>query len=330
MAYSPVSDARTDLIWIIWGLVALAPPASIPPEKDSHERTPLHLAAVRGDAKSAAALLEAGADVAARAQFDMTPLHWAALAGHAEVADLLLKRGADVAAKNLYGMTPLHQAGTAEVAKVLIGHGAPVGARDDRGMTPLHLARTGKVAKVLLEAGADIFATSRDGRRPMDMGTGLDWENKGVIAYAARAAARLQGERSELSVELVNLGESPREEIRAAGESVTCQVAVVPAEIPRLDPAQLTRFTVVLTRKPDAPEGEHPLDLHFTSGGRSLGPLSLRVSSWRSATPEDRGMLRLGKGSLRRAPSSWQWAAFALPILLVALAWWWARGRFRR
>jgi ankyrin repeat protein len=59
-------------------------------------RTPLHEAAVRGEAEIGRLLIERGADVNARGgNHDATPLHAAAVCGHRELVDLLLAANAD-------------------------------------------------------------------------------------------------------------------------------------------------------------------------------------------------------------------------------------------
>jgi ankyrin repeat protein len=99
----------------------------------------------------------------------------AAEEGHADAIQALLQRGADAAARvrRLFGevpmlATPLHAAaehGREAAAKVLLDAGAPLGAGlEDGAPTPLHLA-AGKghevVARVLVERGADRTARER-------------------------------------------------------------------------------------------------------------------------------------------------------------------------
>ena len=298
-------------------------------ERDEHGRTSLHWSAIGGSADAAALLLDRGADVDARAQFAMTPLHWAAVAGRAEVADLLVRRGADVRARNDYGMTPLHEAATAEVARVLLARGAPAGDRDHRGMTPLHLARTGKVAKELLAAAADPFARAADGRRPMEMSTGADWERDGLIIYAARASARLRGEQGTLTLEIRNIFERQTGPLGFSAESPGCDVDVAPASLARLDPGELAPIQLRLARRPSSAEGGYPLVLTLSLNGRPAARLEMRVNTAQAETPEDRGMMRLGKATIRRTPStSWlQYFVFAaVPLLLAGL---WLRHRWR-
>jgi ankyrin repeat protein len=145
--------------------------------------------------------------------FGATPLHWAALKGNAEIARFLLRSGADAKATNSAGETPLavaERAGKTEVADVLRGSAAPaaaprapsappadvgelldavkrgdlarvqqivrdspslVNARDAQfGATPLHWAalRGNKdIVVFLIAQGADVTATNRDGETPL-------------------------------------------------------------------------------------------------------------------------------------------------------------------
>ena len=71
--------------------------------------------------------LTRGASVAARDSSGTTPLHYAAVSGDAVLALRLISMGADVNAANTGGRTPLIYAGMtdrAEVAEILLRHGA--------------------------------------------------------------------------------------------------------------------------------------------------------------------------------------------------------------
>ena len=127
--------------------------------KNNDGNTPLHDAALRGNASVASILIAAGADVNAKNNFGETPLHHAALRGNASVASILIAAGADVNAKDNLGDTPLHyaaQRGNASVASILIAAGADVNVKANNGDTPLHdAARYGyaSVASILIGAG---------------------------------------------------------------------------------------------------------------------------------------------------------------------------------
>ncbi|XP_035868312.1 ankyrin repeat domain-containing protein 27 isoform X7 [Phyllostomus discolor] len=74
-----------------------------------------------------------------------TPLHVAALCGQASLIDLLVSRGAVVNATDYHGSTPLHlacQKGYQSVTLLLLHYKASADAQDNSGSTPLHLACT--------------------------------------------------------------------------------------------------------------------------------------------------------------------------------------------
>lgn len=72
--------------------------------------TPLHVAAIRGDTRTIALLLDAGAEIDARGEYGHTPLNEAVGQGHVEAVRLLLSRGADASIPNDWGQTPQQNA----------------------------------------------------------------------------------------------------------------------------------------------------------------------------------------------------------------------------
>ena len=140
--------------------------------RDEWDNTPLHEAAESGTLGVVRALLEAGAEVDARARgFDAysgvanTPLHYAARNPDPVVVATLLEVGADVNARGRDGATPLHYAAwnrNPAAAQLLLEAGAEVNAGGSNGITPLHNAAAGNpnpaVFAVLLGAGADVHA----------------------------------------------------------------------------------------------------------------------------------------------------------------------------
>jgi len=90
-----------------------------------------------------------------------TPLHRAALAGDAQGVQRLLATGADARATNDAGATPLHYGVASErVVELLLQAGADPNARSMAGGTPLHSATARHnalpVVKQLVEAGARV------------------------------------------------------------------------------------------------------------------------------------------------------------------------------
>jgi len=110
--------------------------------------TALHYPAFFGGDEAAAAaqaLLDAGADVNARAanDIDVLPLHSACAGDHDDVAAVLIAAGADVNATQRGGFTPLHGAaanGADVTVDRLLAAGADRNARTDKGETAADLA----------------------------------------------------------------------------------------------------------------------------------------------------------------------------------------------
>lgn len=136
----------------------------------------LHVAAIRGNARLVARLLDQGVPLETRNARLQTALH-AACGQHrrqaraqAKVAALLLERGAMVDAAEVNGGTPLHHAaarGTLPLVKLLLEKGADPSHADVNGMTPLMWAagdeHGDKLVALLLEKGADPAALNKDG-----------------------------------------------------------------------------------------------------------------------------------------------------------------------
>ena len=127
----------------------------------------LHDASRRGDLDTVHAYIEGFEDVDVFSPEGWTALHLAAFFGHKKTAAILLQSGANPNTRSRQerscdGCTPLHAAvisGYKAVAQLLISAGSRVNERDEAGYTPLHLAASiGHVGlvKVLLIAGADL------------------------------------------------------------------------------------------------------------------------------------------------------------------------------
>lgn len=111
--------------------------------------TPLHLAAINGNVKTATLLLENGADIDVFDNNQDTALHeaaWSRSAGNNLVAGLLLRKGAATECRDDHGDTPLIVAayrGNNEVARLLINAGANLKASNYSSETVLHASAYG-------------------------------------------------------------------------------------------------------------------------------------------------------------------------------------------
>ncbi|KAK5654577.1 hypothetical protein OQA88_7206 [Cercophora sp. LCS_1] len=129
---------------------------------------PLHLAAIRGDTKTARDLMLAGAEVDCVGG-GKTPLGYACAWGREGTARLLVEMGADVNSRDAWGHTPLTRAVACDktgrgLLEFLVERGADVDSRSNDGSTPLGHAIAYAcldAAVFLLERGADI--DNRDG-----------------------------------------------------------------------------------------------------------------------------------------------------------------------
>ncbi len=152
---------------LVVGLVSMTG-AGVEGRRRTIADAPVADAVMRGDTAGVRAMLRAGADVNAAQGDGMTPLHWAAMKGQAEIASILLYAGGSHAATTrLGGYTPLHlaaRAGSAPIVDALVAAGASVTATTSSGATALMLAaESGTLAAVqrLVSAGADVNAVEQ-------------------------------------------------------------------------------------------------------------------------------------------------------------------------
>lgn len=124
--------------------------------------SPLGLACFFGRQKTAAVLLQRGAEVNRPADNPtrVMPIHSAAAGNHPGIVLLLLENGAQVNARQQGGFTPLHAAAqnnNVEMVSLLIEYGADVNARTDANQTPLGVAKESgaeSVGQLLVVYGA--------------------------------------------------------------------------------------------------------------------------------------------------------------------------------
>lgn len=131
--------------------------------------TSLLQAAVRGEARQVAALIQAGGKVDAVHVSGKTALHWAGQYGHLAVVQVLLSMGANANAPDGSGTTALMEAANAghtAIVQALLKAGANANHRDHSGETALlnSVSRAPvEIAQALLRAGADVNARNRSG-----------------------------------------------------------------------------------------------------------------------------------------------------------------------
>jgi len=144
--------------------------------RDRRGATLLMHAAAFGTVEILKLLLDAGADVNARNDFDATALLWGAR--DAEKSRLLIEHGANVNARSKQGRTPLMLAslrpGGSETVALMLQKGADPKVQDGRGDTALGLAASiGEVEtmRLLLAKGADPATANNRGEPPIILAT---------------------------------------------------------------------------------------------------------------------------------------------------------------
>ncbi|XP_052059015.1 ankyrin repeat domain-containing protein 26-like isoform X5 [Mytilus californianus] len=140
---------------------------------DKENRTPLHLACVKGSKPIVQELLEWHAKPNIGDNEGKTPLLKAVECKNEDCVMLLLQHTADVDTRDRLGDTAVHVAvknSYTNILRLLIKSGAEINIRNKSGFAPLHLAVKNKkdeVTKILLQNKADFDVMDGDGRTPL-------------------------------------------------------------------------------------------------------------------------------------------------------------------
>jgi hypothetical protein len=202
-------------------------------------------AAVSGNIDEVRRMIEAGADVNARAEQGVTALMLAAYGGYTRVARLLIEAGADLDLLANNGCTALMWAalsGRSEVARVLIDAGANVDVSQNDGVTALMLAALeghSEVIRLLIEAGADPNATNKQGKTALMIAEAeghsqvseLLWDCITVASQSKFLPFTIDDEHADKIATLFLVDELPAKPYRLmleAGVSVPDRVTYIP------------------------------------------------------------------------------------------------------
>ncbi len=158
--------------------------------EDNDRNTPLHLAAMNGDAPTVKRLIDFPSDTELRNRNDLTPAQLAAARGHDAILKVLHEASADIDPE--YGeLPPAYLAafhGHANTIRTLHELGADVVKAHSLATTPLHIAvlrNHPDAVKTLLELGANPLQKNNSGIRP------VDWAKKNTeIRQLLQAAIR--------------------------------------------------------------------------------------------------------------------------------------------
>lgn len=165
--------------------------------RDDTGMTPLMMAVQGQDSIDVVkAILEAGADVAARSNAGDTALHLAVRRSRRDMGELLLAAQADVFAANMAGELPLTAAlGAADGSGDWILSPSTIAARDRSGDGVLHyVSRMGlaRTIPAILAGGADIDARNGAGETPLHTAVKADAADavKALLALKANSGIR--------------------------------------------------------------------------------------------------------------------------------------------
>ncbi|KAK7939642.1 hypothetical protein WMY93_002968 [Mugilogobius chulae] len=124
--------------------------------KRNHKgETPLHIAAIKGDAEAVKELLEQGADPNLKDNAGWTPLHEACNLGHLTVVEILVSKGALLNTPGYKNDSPLHDAvrnGHAAIVKLLLRLGASTNVLNLHGKKPADYAVSREMLEIFQEA----------------------------------------------------------------------------------------------------------------------------------------------------------------------------------
>ncbi|KAL5568822.1 hypothetical protein UlMin_025397 [Ulmus minor] len=164
--------------------------------RDREGRTPLHVAAGKGNIRCVKVLVESGADKDAKSRDGRTALYRAAASGDRSMVEMLLEMGADPTVASDRGRTPVEVArdkGHTKVAEMLergeavlmaarrgdsnyleslLRTGANLNFQDQYGLTALHAAAIKghkEVILMLIEFGMDLESQDNEGHAPLHL-----------------------------------------------------------------------------------------------------------------------------------------------------------------
>lgn len=167
----------------------------------SRNGTALYLAALKGGTESVRFLLSQGADLELKCESPaspdtgFTPLLAASMSGHTGIVGILLEAGANIGARAPDGTSPLHQAvkaGRELTLKALLEYNSDVTAQDDEGDTPLHLITSQtsvSIVKLLINRGANLEIKGRWHYTPLSKAVLM--KNREVTKYLISKQANI-------------------------------------------------------------------------------------------------------------------------------------------
>ncbi|XP_078607974.1 uncharacterized protein LOC144879950 isoform X1 [Branchiostoma floridae x Branchiostoma japonicum] len=171
-------------------------------KRNERGETPLHMAAIKGDADLLKQLIKQGAEVNAKDFAGWTPLHEACNHGYYEVAKMLLQAGANVNTQGLDDDTPLHDAASNghphQIVELLLKHGADPLQANTKGKTPIDVADNETVERLLK---SETIASSSDSSDSLDVKSPTSPESLASLNDEAPTTGKKSGDRERKHAE---------------------------------------------------------------------------------------------------------------------------------
>lgn len=215
-------------------------------KSSTHEKTPLHIAAAKGDVKTFHQLIAAGAKQDILNTKGIPPLHMFSLEDK-KVREELLSKDIDVNVKGGDGSTALHmmsELDNAEAVKGLISKGADVNAQDNQGRTPLHIAaaenssETLKLLVELIDEDGDLIvnnlqAKDRGGKTPLDYA--IESKNTNSVQLLIDAYPNMNSEEKEAILAKVSENRSEEKSAIPIPQAQEVPAAAVAYTVPKVE-----------------------------------------------------------------------------------------------
>ncbi|XP_006824924.1 BRCA1-associated RING domain protein 1-like [Saccoglossus kowalevskii] len=168
-------------------------------KRNAKGETALHIASIKGDAKTVKELLESGFEPNLKDNAGWTPLHEACNHGYIEIVTSLLDHGAFINTPGYENDSPLHDAlynRQLDIVKLLVQRGASLDVRNIHGLTPWDVAKNDDLRKALNTVPVSITPQMSSPKfetmcrsKMVDIvivGTGLKREQKAKLDHCAK------------------------------------------------------------------------------------------------------------------------------------------------
>jgi ankyrin repeat protein len=252
-------------------------------------RTPLHIAADKGQTGYVSYLVEHKVPVNVKDVASSTPLHEAVRNGRIDCAKILISAGADPNQKDSSGNTPLHLvmpvASRSEMFAMLLAAKADPNQKDTYGDTPLHIAaRLGMsedIIRALIGAGADSNERNKKGVTPLSLA--IERKQTAQAALFVKLGADIHAEDISGSTALTKAISTGLEMVQAVVVDSNIQSrdsqGRTPLHIGVINKADTAVINYLISKKADVnardKNGDTPLHITVRNNDRASGEILL-------------------------------------------------------